>query len=163
MTPDPAALDASIRKSRHLLFAFDGPIRRTDAGSSLDAATPTVPYVYEAFTACCESGRSVVVISPQTEIDVPNYLDAHDLFKPVTGIAISVADAIQFLELTPADCLLVTSSPTDVAATQAAGVPSIGYARTADDAAHLADAGASVSVFSMADLVLSLRAHRLTV
>ena len=29
MTPDPA-LDAAIREARHLLFAFDGPIRSAD-------------------------------------------------------------------------------------------------------------------------------------
>jgi hypothetical protein len=29
MTPDPA-LDAAIRQARHLLFAFDGPIRNHD-------------------------------------------------------------------------------------------------------------------------------------
>jgi beta-phosphoglucomutase-like phosphatase (HAD superfamily) len=160
MTPDPAALDAAIRQARYLMFAFDGPIRRTDAGNLLDA-TPTAPHIYEAFTACRESGRSVVVISPKTEIHVPNYLDAHDLFEPITVIAISVADAIKYLELTPADCLLITGSPADIEAAQAAGVPSIGYVRAPDDAAHLADAGATASVFSMADLVLSLRAHRL--
>jgi phosphoglycolate phosphatase len=161
MTPDPAALDTAIRKARHLLFGFDGPIRRTDAGGPLDSETPTAPYIYEAFTACRESGRSVVVISPKTEIHVPDYLDAHDLFEPITVIAISVADAIKFLELGSADCLLITSSPADIEAARAAGVPSIGYARTPDDAAHLVDAGATASVFSMADLVLSLRAHRL--
>jgi beta-phosphoglucomutase-like phosphatase (HAD superfamily) len=161
MTPDPAALDAAIRQARHLLFAFDGPIRRTDTGSLLDAATPTAPYIYEAFTACRESGRSVVVISPKTEVDVPNYLDAHDLFEPVTVIAISAADAIKFLEITPADCLLITSSVADVEAAHTAGVPSIGYARPPDDAARLVDAGATAAVFSMADLALSLRAHRL--
>jgi beta-phosphoglucomutase-like phosphatase (HAD superfamily) len=141
MTPNPAALDAAIRQARHLLFAFDGPIRRTDAESPLDSETPTAPYIYEAFAACRESGRSVVVIGPKTKIDVPNYLDAHDLFEPTTIIAISAADAIKFLELTPADCLLITSSPTDVEAAQVAGASSIGYARTSDDAAHLVDAG----------------------
>jgi phosphoglycolate phosphatase-like HAD superfamily hydrolase len=102
-----------------------------------------------------------VVISPKTEIDVPNYLDAHDLFEPITVIAISVAGAIKFLELTPADWLLITSSAADVEAAQGAGAPSIGYARAPDDAARLADIGATASVFSMADLVLSLRAHPL--
>jgi len=161
MTPDPAALDAAIRQAHHLLFAFDGPIRRIDTGSPLDSESPTAPYIYEAFAACRETGRSVVVVSPKSEVDVPNYLNAHDLFDPVTVIAISVADAIKFLELVPADCLFITSSPADIEAAQAARVPSIGYARAPDDAAHLVDAGATASIFSMADLVLSLRAHRL--
>jgi phosphoglycolate phosphatase len=162
MTPHPAALNDAIRNARHLLFAFDGPIRRTDAGSPLDSETPTAPYIYEAFTACRESGRSVVVISPETDVQVPNYLEAHDLFESITVIAISVSDATKFLGPTPADCLLITSSPTDIEAAHAAGVPSIGYARTPDDGAHLMNARAVAFVFSLADLVLSLRgAHRL--
>ena len=103
MTPDPAALDAAIRKARYLLFAFDGPIRRTDTGSPLDSATPAAPYIYEAFAPCRETDRSVVVISAKAKINVSNYLDAHDLFESVTVIAISVADAIKVLELSPAD------------------------------------------------------------
>ena len=161
MTPDSAALDAAIREARHLLFAFDGTIIRTDTGNPVDSATPTLPYIHEAFAACRESGRSVVVISPKQEIHVPNYLDAHDLFTQITIIAISVADAINFLELTPSDCPLVTTSPADIKAAQAAGTPSIGYAQTPDDAAHLVDAGATAFVYSMAVLALSLRARPL--
>jgi beta-phosphoglucomutase-like phosphatase (HAD superfamily) len=158
MTPDPAALDAAIRQASHLLFAFDGPIRRTDTGSPLDSETPTAPYIYEAFAACRESGRSVAVISPKTEVDVPNYLSVHDLFEPVTVIAISIADAINFLELTPADCLLIASSTTDIQVAEATGVPSIGYSRIAGDAASLVDAGAATFVYSLADVALKLRA-----
>ena len=159
MTPGPAALDAATRQARHLLFAFDGPIRRTATGSPLDPATPTAPYIYEVFTACRDSGRSVVVISPKTEIHVPNYPDTHDLFEPIAVIAISVADAIKFLELTPADCLLITSSPADIQAADTSGVPSIGYANTEDSADLLFEAGASAIVYSMADLTLRLRAR----
>jgi beta-phosphoglucomutase-like phosphatase (HAD superfamily) len=90
---------------------------------------------------------------------VPNYLNAHDLFTHVTVIAVSVRGAANYLEATPADCLLITSSPVDIKAARAAGAPSIGYARTPDDAAHLVEAGAIAFVYSMADLALSLRAH----
>jgi phosphoglycolate phosphatase len=159
MTPDSAALDAAIRQARHLLFAFDGTIIRSETGNPVDSATPTVPYIHEAFAACRESGRSVVVISPKQEIHVPNYLDAHDLFTQITVIAISVADAINFLELTPADCLLVTSSTADIKAAQAAGTPSIGYARTPDHATRLADAGAIAFIYTIADIVLRLRSQ----
>jgi beta-phosphoglucomutase-like phosphatase (HAD superfamily) len=159
MTPDSASLDAAIRQARHLLFAFDGTIIRTDTGNPVDFATPTVPYIYEAFAACRESGRSVVVISPKQESHVPNYLNAHDLFTQITVIAVSVAGAINFLKTIPDDCLHVTSSPADINAAQAAGTPSIGYARTPDDAAHLVDAGASAVVYSLAELALRLRAR----
>jgi beta-phosphoglucomutase-like phosphatase (HAD superfamily) len=161
MTPDQA-LDAVIRDARHLLFAFNGLIRSASAVDPGDPTTPTAPYIHEAFAACNESGRSVVVISTKPKIDVPAYLAAHDLFTPITVIAASVADAINFLGANPAECLLITSSTAEVQAAQAAGTPSIGYARTPDDAAHVVHTGAIASVYSMADLVLALRSRPLS-
>jgi beta-phosphoglucomutase-like phosphatase (HAD superfamily) len=111
-------------------------------------------------SACRASGRSFVVISAKPQIDVPTYLDAHDLLTQVTVIAVSTRDAASFLEVPPADCLMIASSPADIKAAQAAGTPTIGYARTPNDAARLVDAGATASVYSMAVLALSLRAHR---
>ena len=156
-----SALDIAIRETRHLLFAFDGPIRSTGTGELADANASTTPYIHEVLAACNESGRSVVVISPEQRIDVPAYLDAHDLFTQITVIAVSVSDGIKFLEATPNRCLLVTSSMADIKAARAAKTPSIGYARTPDAAAHLVDAGATAFVYSMADIALTLRAHRL--
>lgn len=160
MTADPA-LDAVIRGAQHMLFAFDGPIRSTGTDRPADSIAPTAPHIHEALAACRESERSVVVISIKPQIDVPAYLDAHDLFTQITVIAASVADAINFLEATPDSCLLVSSSSADIEAAKAGGVPSIGYARAPDDAAHLMDAGANVVVYSMADIALRVRAHRL--
>lgn len=160
MTPDPA-LDAVIRQARHLLFAFDGPIRIVNAETPADSTTATAPHIHEALAACRESGRSAVVISTKPQIDVPAYLDAHDLFTQITVIAASVADAVNELEATPDSCLLITSSTADIKTAQTAGAPSIGYARTPDDAAHLVDAGAITFVYSMADLALTLRARTL--
>lgn len=156
-----AALDAAIRKARHLFFSFDGPIRSTETGDRSDPNVPTTPHIYEALVACYESGRSVVAISTKPQIDVPAYLDRNDLFTLITVIAASVADAINYLELTPADCLLITSSPADIETAQAAGVPSIGYVRATGDAARLADSRATMLIYSMTDLALSLRAHKL--
>jgi hypothetical protein len=93
-----SALDAAIRQARHLLFAFDGPIRSTDAGMPADSATPTAPYIHEALAACRDSGRSAVVITPKPLIDVPAYLNTHDLFTQVTVIAASISDAVSSLE-----------------------------------------------------------------
>ena len=154
-----SALDSAIRQARHLLFAFDGPIRSTDAGMPADSTTPTAPYIHEALAACRDSGRSAVVITPKPLIDVPAYLDAYDLFTQVTVIAASISDAVSSLEAPSADCLLITSSPADIKAAQALGTPSLGYARTPDDSTHLVGAGAITFVYSMADLALTLRAH----
>jgi beta-phosphoglucomutase-like phosphatase (HAD superfamily) len=160
MTHDPA-LDALIRQARHLLFAFDGPMRSADTEKPADSTTPTAPHIHEALAACHESGRSAIVITPKSPIDVPAYLDAHDLFTQVTFIAASIDDAVSTLETAPTDCLLIASSPADIKAAQVARTPGIGYARTTDDAALLADAGAITFVYSMADLALSLRSHSL--
>ena len=154
-----SALDAAIRQARHLLFAFDGPIRSTDARMPADSTAPTAPHIHEALAACRDSGRSAVVITPQPLIDVPAYLDTYDLFPQVTVIEASISDAVSTLEAPSAECLLITSSPADIEAAQAAGAPSIGYAGTPDDAAHLIDAGAIAFVYSMADLALRLRAQ----
>jgi phosphoglycolate phosphatase len=161
MTPDPA-LDTAIRQARHLLFAFDGPIRRTDTGNPVDSATPTAPtsaYLHETLAACHESGRSVAVISAHSPTEVRDYLDAHDLSTQVAAVATSIGEAASTLEASPINCLLITSSPADIEAAQAAGTPTIGYARTPDDAAYLVDAGAIVSVYSLLDLALTLRAR----
>ena len=61
MTPD-RALDAVIRDARHLLFAFDGPIRSTGTGEPADPNAPTAPHIHEALAACNESGRTASVI-----------------------------------------------------------------------------------------------------
>jgi beta-phosphoglucomutase-like phosphatase (HAD superfamily) len=74
-------------------------------------------------------------------------------------VAASIAEAASTLHVTPVDCLLITSSPADIEAAQAAGIPTIGYARTPDDAARLVDAGATALVYSTAVLALSLRAN----
>jgi phosphoglycolate phosphatase len=159
MTPDPA-LDAAIRQARHLLFAFDGPIRRTDDREITDPASPTTPYIHEALAACRESGRSAVVITHKPLIDVPAYLEAHDLFTQVAVIAASISDAVSTLEAPPTECLLITSSADDIKAAQAAGSPTIGYARTPQDAARLTEIGTTSFVYSMSDLALSLRTNR---
>jgi beta-phosphoglucomutase-like phosphatase (HAD superfamily) len=153
-----SALDAAIRQARHLLLAFDGPIRNAEAGKPANSTTPTAPYIYEALAACRASGRSAVVMSPMLRTDIPAYLDAYDLFTQVTLIALWITDATTELEASPADCLLITSSAAEIRAAQAEGTPTIGYARTPVDAAPLADAGATALVYSLADLVLSLRA-----
>jgi beta-phosphoglucomutase-like phosphatase (HAD superfamily) len=159
MTTDLAALDAAIRQARHLLFAFDGPIRSVKAETPADSTTPTAPYIHEALAACRDSGRSAVVIVPKPPIDEPAYLDAHNLFTQITVIAASISDAVNFLEATPSDCLLITSSPADITAARAAGAPCIGYARTPEEAEHQVDAGASTYLYSMADLALRVRAR----
>src|ERR1700730_4813014 len=125
--------------------------------SSSASVTPPAPYIHEALPPCHESGRSAVVIAPKPPIDVPAYLDAHDLFDQVTVIAVSVTDVRPPLKpLRPIAYSSQVPQPTSKAA-QEAGTTPIGYPRASNDAAHLVDAGATTFVYSMAVLALSLR------
>lgn len=162
MTPDSAALDAAIRQSRHLLFAFDGPVRSVDKAKAIGSGVVTAlnsAYLHDALAACHESGRSVAIISANSLMEVRDYLNAHDLSTQVDAVAASIGEAAHTLEAAPVECLLITSSPADIEAAQATGTPTIGYARTPDDAAHLVDAGATASIYSMAEIVLVLRSQ----
>lgn len=159
-----SALDAAIRQARHLLFAFDGPIRSADKEKSIGSvvvAAPPSAYLHDALTACRESGRSVAVISANSPTEVDDYLNSHDLSTQVAVVAATIGEATSTLDAAPVDCLFISSSPADIEAAQATGTPTIGYARTPDDAAHLIDAGAIAFVYSMAEVALKLRAHPL--
>jgi beta-phosphoglucomutase-like phosphatase (HAD superfamily) len=158
MTPDPA-LDGVIRQTQHLLIAFDSAIRSVDEGKPADSTTLTAPHIHEVLAACHESGRSAAVISTNPSAEVRAYLDTHNLLTQVTVVTASIGEAASTFDAPPVDCLLITSSAADIHAAQAAGISSIGYARTPDNAAHLVDAGAIAFVYSMADLALRLRAH----
>jgi beta-phosphoglucomutase-like phosphatase (HAD superfamily) len=161
MTPDPA-LDAVVRQARHLLFAFDGPIRGVMRGKSEDPAAvdaPPAPHIQEALAACRESGRSATIISASPSAEVWAYLDAHDLSIPIPVVASLISEAITALEASPTECAVITISPSDIQAAQVAGAPSIGYAKTHDDAVRLKASGAGTVVTSMANLALVLRAR----
>jgi beta-phosphoglucomutase-like phosphatase (HAD superfamily) len=160
MTPDPA-LDAVIRQARHLLFAFDGPIRHVASGKSADSTTTTTPHIHEALRACRESGRSASVIGVNQSADVRAYLDVHDLSTQFTVVTVPISEALTALRASPGDCALITSSPAEIKIAQAIGALSIGYARTRDDATRLVDVEATSLVYSLAELCLSLRAHPL--
>ena len=100
MTPDSTALDAAIRQARHLLFAFDGPVRSADKARSIGSAVVTAltsAYLHDALAACHESGRSVAVISADSPTEVHDYLNAHDLSTQVAVVAVSIGEAVSTL------------------------------------------------------------------
>ena len=142
--------------------------------AAVTTAAPT-PYVHEVLTACRDSARPVAIISNHSAAAVRAYLILHDLYGQIrltvarTGPDAAVLKprpdlielAVTGLGTQSQDCALVGGSLTDIQATHAAGVNSIGYARTPRDADDLADAGADAIIVSMADLALRLRAHPL--
>jgi myo-inositol-1(or 4)-monophosphatase len=155
-------------------------------GATLDAelasielaavAHATVPgYVHEALSACRDSGRTPAVIGRQAADAVRTYLAKHGLsdqaacvvtpggYPPghLQTVAHLLEDAIGALEATPAECALITASPEGIDAAHGIGAQAIGYARTPSDRQHLADAGATCMIPSLADLTLRLRARPL--
>ena len=156
-----AALDAVVRQARYLLFAFDGPIRSVDTGKAADPTTvtaPPAPYIHDVLAACRESGCSAAVVTTTPVAEVRAYLDAHDLSAQITIVAASIGQAASALDASPADFAVITSASRDVEAAKAAGVPTITYAKTHDDAEHQAATGATAVVYSMANVALRLRA-----
>lgn len=161
-----AALGEVIRQARHLLISFDGPVCSEVA--ELPAAP--APYIHDVLAACHESGRFAAVISSSVPVDMVHaYLDAHDLAGGITIVARHtkadpasseaelIRQAAQSLDASLSDCVMITSTPSAIEAARTVGVPTIGYARTPEEAEHLAVAGTRVAIYSMADLALRLR------
>ena len=119
--------------------------------------------------------RTPAVIGRQAADAVHAYLAKHGLsdqaacvitpgsYPPghLQTVAHLLEDAIGALEATPAECALITASPAGIDAAQGIGANAIGYARTPADREHLADAGATGTIPSLADLTLRLRARPL--
>jgi HAD superfamily hydrolase (TIGR01549 family) len=144
-----------------------------------EAATATAKptgYVHDVFMACRESGRSVAVVSNNSDRAVRSYLTqnglddrvhlvvartSHDaaLLKPNPHL---IEKALAALGAVPEICAFVGDSTTDIEAARMASVPSIGYANKPGKRASLTDAGADVVISSLADLVLVLRARPLS-
>jgi phosphoglycolate phosphatase len=140
------------------------------------AAVPTAeptPGVHAVITSCRDSGRTLTVVSNNSDRAVRAYLTLHALDGPIsTVIARTSADpdllkpcphflqqAITASKAEPATCTLVGDQITDIDAARQAGTHSIGYANKPGKVQSLADAGAIIT--SLAALTLALRAHPL--
>jgi phosphoglycolate phosphatase len=140
---------------------------------AVPVAEPT-PYVHEVLASARESGRVIGVVSNNSPRAVTAYLDRHGLSD---GIRLVVArtshdpallkpnphlinEAVRGLDADPAATALVGDSFTDIEAAQRAGVASIGYADKPGKRERMTELQAGAVITSMADLALSLRAHR---
>jgi HAD superfamily hydrolase (TIGR01509 family) len=142
--------------------------------TAVSSAKPAA-YVHEVVTACRESGRSVAVVSNNSERAVNTYLTQHGLddridlvvartshdaalLKPSPHL---IEKALATLYAEPSACAFVGDSTTDIEAARTVGVPSIGYANRPGKHSALTEAGADSVVNSLADLVLALRVRPL--
>jgi phosphoglycolate phosphatase-like HAD superfamily hydrolase len=139
------------------------------------ATARPAPYVHDVVTSCRESGRSVAVVSNNSDRAVRAYLVRHGLADRIQFVAARtspdpallkpsphlIEQAMTGLAASPAGSVLVGDSTADIQAAVLAGIDSIGYASTPGKHASLTDAGARAVVSSLADLVLPLRARPL--
>jgi phosphoglycolate phosphatase len=142
------------------------------------AAVPTAeptPGVHAVITSCRESGRTVTVVSNNSERAVRAYLSRYALDGPIgTVIARTSPDpdllkpcphllhqAITASHAEPADCALVGDQVSDIDAARQAGTHSIGYANKPGKTHSFTAAGAGAIITSLAPLALALRAHPL--
>jgi phosphoglycolate phosphatase len=145
----------------------------TELESAAAATAPHTPYAHDVLAACRESGRTAAIISANSQAAIHAYLTAHDLTSQFAAVAARtgpdplifppsphlIDQATVALSAWPAECVVIASAPSDIQAARAAGVPSIAYAKTPDDAEHQVRAGASALAYSMADVALRLRAR----
>jgi beta-phosphoglucomutase-like phosphatase (HAD superfamily) len=143
----------------------------------LTAVTTARPaaYVHDVASSCHESGRTLAVVSNNSDQAVRAYLKRHGLDDRVDLVVARISpdpallkpsshlidQAIQQVAAQPGQCTLVGDSVTDIEAGQQANVATIGYANKPGKHQHLTDAGATAVITSLADLVLPLRARPL--
>ena len=139
------------------------------------ATARPVPYVHEVVTSARGTGRLIAVVSNNSERAVRAYLDQHGLADRVDLVsARTTADpallkpsphlleqAIGGLDASPAECVIIGDSVTDVQAARTAGIRSIGYANTPGKRDAFAAEHATAIIDSLADLVLPLRSRPL--
>lgn len=172
-TDDPFdVLRYALAHAPELASTVETAFRAEEVAAAATAA-PT-PGAVETIQTCHDTGRSVAIVSNNSDDAVHTYLTTHHLADqidyisartPVDTIRLKphphlVTQATHALNAHPATCVLIGDSLTDVQAAHAAGVPVIGYANKASKPARFADTGAHAVITHMIDLATALaRSH----
>jgi phosphoglycolate phosphatase len=131
--------------------------------AEIDAAATATPTAHAAdlISAWRQAGRAVAVVSNNSSAAVETYLATHgievdrvvaraspdvSLLKPSPYL---VTMAMRALSAEPEACALVGDSLSDIAAAQATGITSVGYANKPGKHRRLSDAGADVVIDDM--------------
>lgn len=184
ITPPPA--DVADTPDPLAVFIYSATIS-ADVAAEVEAelteqeltAVPTArpgPYVHDVVTSARQSGRTIAVVSNNSQRAVQAYLARHGLDDRIDLISARtssdpgllkpsphlVQQAMARLAAMPAECVLVGDSVSDIQAGHQAGIATIGYANRDGKPDSLSAAGATAIITSLADLVLPLRAHPLS-
>lgn len=145
----------------------------TDLEVTAVATAKPTPYVHEVLAACQETGRTAAVVSNNSARAVHTYLEHHGLDDRISHVIARtshdpallkpsphlIEQALVILDADPKTCALLGDSTTDIEGARLANIASIGYANKPGKHERLTKAGAALVVASLANLVLSLRAH----
>ncbi|HEX8760312.1 MAG TPA: HAD family phosphatase [Pseudonocardiaceae bacterium] len=143
---------------------------RAEEVAAATTAAPT-PGAAQTIQACHDTGRTVAIVSNNSDDAVRTYLTTHNLSGHINYISARtpaditrlkphphlVIQAAQALDAAPPTCVLIGDSITDVQAAQAAGVPAIGYANKASKPTRFTGAGTAGVITRMIDLATALR------
>lgn len=130
------------------------------------ATAPTTPGLSAALPALVDTGRTVTIVSNNSQAAVQTFIDTHDLAHGVHGVVARtdsnprllkpsphlVLTAMRQLGARPGECALIGDSTTDVTAAHAAGTIAIGYANKPGKRERLTAAGANAIIDRLGDL-----------
>ena len=177
--PIPAAVEAE-RDPLEVLkwsatFGLPALVRQVEAElcaeelTAARASEPT-PFGRETIIGALEAGKSIAIVSNNSAGAIRAYLGRQRLTRyrlPVSGRAYARPDlmkpnpepilaAAKLANASPADCVLIGDSLTDIDGAHAATMPVIGYANRPEKVDRFADAQADIVVTSMADVASAL-------
>lgn len=169
-TDDPFdVLRYALAHAPELTATIETAFRAEEVAAATTAA-PT-PGAAQTIHACRDTGRTVAIVSNNSDDAVQAYLGTHNLADHVDYISARtpadtarlkphphlVTQATHALHADSAACVLIGDSITDIHAAHAAGVPAIGYANKASKPARFADTGTVAVITRMIDLATALR------
>ncbi|GAB3399189.1 HAD family hydrolase [Flindersiella endophytica] len=138
---------------------------RAEEAAAVQTAAPTSGAT-RVIAAARRAGMAVAVVSNNAEPAISSYLSRQGLARDVdvvVGRAYSDPDlmkpnpapvrkAVAALDVSPAACVLVGDSRSDIEAARAAQVTGVGFAKSPDRRRRLVEAGAAVVVGAMREL-----------
>jgi phosphoglycolate phosphatase len=169
-TDDPfKVLHYALAHAPKLAATVEAAFRAEEVGA-VASAVPT-PGAIETIQACHDTGRTVAIVSNNSDDAVHAYLTTHHLTDQIDYISARtpaditrlkphphlVIQATHALSAEPTACVLIGDSLTDIHAAHAAGVSAIGYANKASKPARFTDTGAHGVITHMIDLATALR------
>lgn len=150
--------------------------RLTAAEIEAVESSPATPGAGDAISALRRAGHTITIVSNNSEAAVSLYLTRHGLSEQITDVVARTSSdpailkpspdllrrAVRARSTTPAACVLIGDSVTDVQAAEAAGMPCIGFANKPGKAEQLASAGAAFVVATMGDVATAARRRPLS-